>query len=157
MIPLFHLLVDPQILMSMLSCFLFFIQKSFIIKLGRLKFESFLNFIHVSSNIIYPIYKTIRIFCNRRKGMIQYLYMYIILYFIISTTMAHVDLLLFQANLIDAFSTWHNPLELAESKIKDEDKITIWRTTPISERQWREHARIAWDISPVLAVYLPAR
>lgn len=123
--------------------------------------------IHVSSNIIYPIYKTIRIFCNRRKGMIQYLYMYICSSFIvrfitsqvylISTTMAHVDRLLFQANLIDAFSTWHNPLELAESKIKDEDKITIWRTTPISERQWREHARIAWDISPVLAVYLPAR
>lgn len=99
--------------------------------------------------------------------MIQYLYMYICSSFIvrfirsqvylISTTMAHIDLLLFQANLIDAFSTWHNPLELAESKIKDEDKITIWRATPISERQWREHARIAWDISPVLAVYLPAR
>ncbi|XP_052714253.1 phosphatidylinositol 4-kinase alpha-like isoform X6 [Crassostrea angulata] len=66
-------------------------------------------------------------------------------------------ILLLLANLIDAFSTWHNPLELAESKIKDEDKITIWRATPISERQWREHARIAWDISPVLAVYLPAR
>ncbi|XP_078336365.1 phosphatidylinositol 4-kinase alpha-like [Crassostrea virginica] len=66
-------------------------------------------------------------------------------------------ILLLLANLIDAFSTWHNPLELAENKIKDEDKVALWRTSPISERQWREHARIAWDISPVLAVYLPAR
>ncbi|XP_062588022.1 phosphatidylinositol 4-kinase alpha-like isoform X3 [Saccostrea cucullata] len=66
-------------------------------------------------------------------------------------------ILLLLANLIDAFSTWNNPLELAENKIKDEDKVALWRTNPISERQWREYARIAWDISPVLAVYLPHR
>ncbi|XP_056020742.1 phosphatidylinositol 4-kinase alpha-like isoform X2 [Ostrea edulis] len=61
------------------------------------------------------------------------------------------------ANLIDTFNTWHNPLELTENKIKDEDKVALWRSALVSERQWRDIARIAWDISPVLAVYLPSR
>ena len=33
-----------------------------------------------------------------------------------------------------------------------------WRTQgDISERLWRDYARLAWDISPALSVYLPPR
>lgn len=89
--------------------------------------------------------------------MIQYLYNYVYLYFVILIIMVYVDIFLFQVNLIDVFSIWYNFLELVESKIKDEDKIIIWRTILIFERQWREYVRIVWDILFVLVVYLFVR
>ncbi|XP_046360282.2 phosphatidylinositol 4-kinase alpha-like isoform X1 [Haliotis rufescens] len=61
------------------------------------------------------------------------------------------------SSTVDALITHHNPLELPEMKIPDEEKITAWRMSPFTEKQWRETARIAWDISPALAVFLPSR
>ncbi|XP_041348000.1 phosphatidylinositol 4-kinase alpha-like [Gigantopelta aegis] len=58
---------------------------------------------------------------------------------------------------VEALITWHNPLEAPELKIPDEEKIIAWRANPVSEKQWREIARITWEISPILAVYLPSR
>ncbi|KAK3083088.1 hypothetical protein FSP39_013642 [Pinctada imbricata] len=66
-------------------------------------------------------------------------------------------ILILMASTIDTFITWHNPLEMEEKRIKDEDKIAIYRNQVFTERQMKEHARTAWDISPVLAVYLPSR
>ncbi|KAJ8312892.1 hypothetical protein KUTeg_010265 [Tegillarca granosa] len=53
--------------------------------------------------------------------------------------------------------TWHNPLEIQELKVPDEEKIALWRSQPLTEKQWKEIARMAWEISPTLAVYLPSR
>nr|KAG5713260.1 hypothetical protein BaRGS_007787 [Batillaria attramentaria] len=61
------------------------------------------------------------------------------------------------ANCIDSLITWHNPLENPEYRVPDEDKIAAWRANPMTEKQWREIAAFAWDISPTLAVGLPAR
>lgn len=61
------------------------------------------------------------------------------------------------ANTIDAFIMWHNPLELVEQKIPGEDLITQWRNQIVTEKHYRETARLAWDISPILGVYLPNR
>ena len=52
---------------------------------------------------------------------------------------------------------WHNPLELVEQKIPGEDLITQWRNQIVTEKHYRETARLAWDISPILGVYLPNR
>eukprot|EP00106_Octopus_bimaculoides_P007153 XP_014774595.1 PREDICTED: phosphatidylinositol 4-kinase alpha-like isoform X3 [Octopus bimaculoides] len=61
------------------------------------------------------------------------------------------------ANAIDAFITWHNPLELMEQRIPGEETITTWRNQIMTEKHYRETARLAWDISPILGVYLPNR
>ncbi|KAG1666136.1 Phosphatidylinositol 4-kinase alpha [Nymphon striatum] len=58
---------------------------------------------------------------------------------------------------IQFMMTWHNPLSLPERAILGEDTITAWFSQPISERMWRDNARLAWDISPALAVHLPSR
>jgi phosphatidylinositol 4-kinase len=47
-------------------------------------------------------------------------------------------------------------MELLELKVKDEEKAFAWNTV-ISEKQWRDYARLAWEISPVLAVFFPSR
>ncbi|KAL5017409.1 hypothetical protein ScPMuIL_006998 [Solemya velum] len=61
------------------------------------------------------------------------------------------------ANAIEMFITWHNPRDVPELKVPDSDKIEAYRSRQISEKLWRETARMAWDISPTLAVYLPSR
>ncbi|KAK6191311.1 hypothetical protein SNE40_003034 [Patella caerulea] len=61
------------------------------------------------------------------------------------------------AGAVDALITWHNPLEISELKVPDEDKIATWRSTPLTDKQWKELARLSWDISPILAVFLPSR
>lgn len=33
----------------------------------------------------------------------------------------------------------------------------MWRNKNVTEKQWQDYTRLAWDISPVLAVYLPER
>ena len=62
-----------------------------------------------------------------------------------------------QANCIDSLITWHNPLGNLELRVPDEDKIAAWRATNLTEKQWRETAAFAWEISPTLAVGLPSR
>ncbi|CAG2236207.1 PI4KA [Mytilus edulis] len=66
-------------------------------------------------------------------------------------------ILTFVASLIDSMITWHNPLDNPERKFPDDDKVTLWLNQPIIEKTWREHVRLSWDISPLLAVYLPLR
>ncbi|XP_053375288.1 phosphatidylinositol 4-kinase alpha-like [Mercenaria mercenaria] len=65
-------------------------------------------------------------------------------------------LLTLLASTIELFTTWHNPMELPELKVAEEEKAFIWNTG-ITERQWRDYARLAWEISPVLAVFFPSR
>ena len=38
-----------------------------------------------------------------------------------------------------------------------EENMAAFRAQPISEKQWHDHVRLAWDISPTLAVMLPER
>jgi len=63
----------------------------------------------------------------------------------------------FQANEVERLVTWYNPLSQSDLLIPGEDDIATWRTRNISEKQYRELARLAWDICPELAVFLPDR
>ena len=58
---------------------------------------------------------------------------------------------------IEMLMTWHNPTASPEAAIPGEESIAKWRNQPITERTWKETARLAWEISPTLAVYLPLR
>lgn len=58
---------------------------------------------------------------------------------------------------IEFFVTWHNPLSQPELQIKGEEMISNWRAQPISEKSWKDTVRLAWEISPTLAIYLPTR
>ena len=53
--------------------------------------------------------------------------------------------------------TWYNPLSQSELFIPGDEPIGAWRNKTVSEKQWRENARIAWEISPALAVFMPHR
>ncbi|XP_059147060.1 phosphatidylinositol 4-kinase alpha-like [Physella acuta] len=61
------------------------------------------------------------------------------------------------ANTIDTLITIHNPLELAEQKLQDEELIYTWARHNLTDRQWRDIANYSWELSPTLAVYLPFR
>lgn len=58
---------------------------------------------------------------------------------------------------IEFFITWHNPLSIPEHQIKGEEMISNWRAQPMSEKSWKDSVRLAWEISPTLAIYLPTR
>jgi phosphatidylinositol 4-kinase len=58
---------------------------------------------------------------------------------------------------IEFLVVWHNPTSRQELLIPGEDNIATWRAKNITEKQWQDYTRLAWDISPVLATYLPAR
>ncbi|CAG2119996.1 unnamed protein product, partial [Medioppia subpectinata] len=58
---------------------------------------------------------------------------------------------------IELLMTWHNPTAAPEAIIQGEETISKWRNQPITERTWKETARLAWEISPTLAVFLPCR
>lgn len=62
-----------------------------------------------------------------------------------------------QANEVERLVTWYNPLSLSDRTIPGEDTIATWRSQSITEKQYRELARQAWDTAPELAVFLPAR
>lgn len=64
------------------------------------------------------------------------------------------------ATEIEFLLAWHNPMSCPELHIPGEDTISAWRTQTTSqttERSTREMVKLAWDISPTLAVYLPHR
>ena len=61
------------------------------------------------------------------------------------------------ANEVERLTTWHNPLSQPELIIPGEETINAWRSQTIMEKQWRELVRLAWDIVPALAVFLPER
>nr|CAD7405817.1 unnamed protein product [Timema poppensis] len=58
---------------------------------------------------------------------------------------------------IEFLVIWHNPMVRIELQVPGEDNIAAWRVKTVTERVWRDHARLAWEISPALAVFLPAR
>ena len=62
-----------------------------------------------------------------------------------------------QAAEIERLLTWHNPQNRAELHMSGEENMAAWRAQPVSEKQWHDHVRLAWDISPTLAVRLPER
>ncbi|XP_065226540.1 phosphatidylinositol 4-kinase alpha isoform X2 [Planococcus citri] len=65
-----------------------------------------------------------------------------------------LDLLAVQ---IEFLTTWHNPISRPEIVIPGEDTIAAWKNKTMSEKTLRENTRLAWDISPSLAVFLPVR
>ncbi|XP_045770623.1 phosphatidylinositol 4-kinase alpha [Maniola jurtina] len=58
---------------------------------------------------------------------------------------------------IEFLVTWHNPHSRPEQAVPGEDNIATWRSKPNTERTWRDYTKLAWDISPTLAVFLPER
>ncbi|CAG9791305.1 unnamed protein product [Diatraea saccharalis] len=58
---------------------------------------------------------------------------------------------------IEFLVTWHNPHSRTEQAIPGEDNIATWRSKPNTEKTWRDYAKLAWDISPTLAIFLPER
>lgn len=50
-----------------------------------------------------------------------------------------------------------NPLQCTESKLPGEEAVDSWRSQPSNELKWRDFVRLAWDISPVLAVRMASR
>ena len=65
--------------------------------------------------------------------------------------------MIIQANELERLVTWYNPLSRSDLLIPGEDDIATWRSQNVSEKQYRELARLAWDISPELALFLPDR
>ncbi|KAG8287986.1 phosphatidylinositol 4-kinase alpha [Homalodisca vitripennis] len=58
---------------------------------------------------------------------------------------------------IEFLLIWHNPTSRPDLNFPGEDTIAAWKSKTVSERTLRDTARLAWDISPVLAVFLPDR
>lgn len=63
----------------------------------------------------------------------------------------------FQAVEIEFLLTWHNPSSRPDLIVANEENIAAWRNKTMTEKVWRDTARLAWDISPTLAVFLPRR
>lgn len=62
-----------------------------------------------------------------------------------------------QAVEIEFLVVWYNPSLRPELQIPGEDNIAAWRAKTTNDKQWQDYTRLAWDISPALAVYLPMR
>ena len=59
---------------------------------------------------------------------------------------------------IERLSTWHNPMARPELNFTGLESLVNWANqTVFTERIWRDLARLAWHISPDIAVFLPAR
>ena len=59
---------------------------------------------------------------------------------------------------IERLSTWHNPMARPELSFTGLESLVNWANqTVFTERIWRDLVRLAWHISPDIAVYLPAR
>lgn len=58
---------------------------------------------------------------------------------------------------IEFLIVWHNPTLRPELQMPGEENVAFWRAKTISDKQWHDYTRLAWDISPSLAVYLPTR
>lgn len=64
------------------------------------------------------------------------------------------------ATEIEFLLTWHNPMSQPELHIPGQDTVSAWRLQTLSqttERSIRELVKLAWEISPTLAVYIPHR
>ena len=59
---------------------------------------------------------------------------------------------------IDRLSTWHNPLARPELSFTGLESMVNWANqTVFTERIWRDLVRLAWHMSPDIAVFLPVR
>ncbi|KAK8766666.1 hypothetical protein V5799_006551 [Amblyomma americanum] len=58
---------------------------------------------------------------------------------------------------IEFLITWYNPLSTWERNITGEDAIATWRSQPVIDRSMKEVARLSWETSPCLAIYVPCR
>ncbi|KAI1292021.1 Phosphatidylinositol 4-kinase alpha [Halotydeus destructor] len=58
---------------------------------------------------------------------------------------------------IEFLITWHNPNNLMENHVPGEETISAWRSQQLTDRAWKDNTRLAWNISPTLAIYLPTR
>jgi hypothetical protein len=59
---------------------------------------------------------------------------------------------------IEFLSTWHNTAADPNLLFPGEDQLTKWSTqTTFTEKVWRDLVKLAWHISPSLAVHLCAR
>lgn len=68
-----------------------------------------------------------------------------------------VYLLSLQAVEVEFLLTWHNPLCRLDLQLPGETTITAWRSKSTSDNSLKEITRLAWSISPSLAVFLPER
>lgn len=57
---------------------------------------------------------------------------------------------------IEMLLVWANPGNRPDLIIPGEQSIAEWRAKSMNDR-WRDYTRLAWEISPVLAVFLPVR
>ncbi|XP_066584253.1 phosphatidylinositol 4-kinase alpha isoform X2 [Prorops nasuta] len=57
---------------------------------------------------------------------------------------------------IEMLLVWHNPSARPELALLGEANIAEWRAKAMNDK-WREYTRLAWEISPTLAVFLPIR
>lgn len=58
---------------------------------------------------------------------------------------------------IEFLISWYNPLNLSDLAIPGEETVLKWFNQPMNQRNLREIVRLAWNISPSLAVFLPCR
>ncbi|KAK3731385.1 hypothetical protein QZH41_020342 [Actinostola sp. cb2023] len=59
---------------------------------------------------------------------------------------------------VERLSTWYNSKAKTDLAFEGEDSLANWSNqTAFTERSWRELVRLAWQISPDIAVYLPSR
>ncbi|XP_031331988.1 phosphatidylinositol 4-kinase alpha isoform X2 [Photinus pyralis] len=58
---------------------------------------------------------------------------------------------------IEFLIVWYNPSSRAELMMPGTGNMAAWRAKTITDKQWQDYTRLAWDISPALAVYLPVR
>ncbi|XP_023247195.1 phosphatidylinositol 4-kinase alpha isoform X2 [Copidosoma floridanum] len=57
---------------------------------------------------------------------------------------------------IEMLLVWANPGGRQDLAVPGEQSIAEWRAKSMNDR-WRDYTRLAWEISPVLAVFLPVR
>ncbi|XP_015519648.1 phosphatidylinositol 4-kinase alpha isoform X1 [Neodiprion lecontei] len=58
---------------------------------------------------------------------------------------------------IELLLVWRNPGGRQDLAMAGENHIAEWRAKATNEKTWRDYTRLAWEISPVLAVFLPVR
>lgn len=62
-----------------------------------------------------------------------------------------------QAVEIEFLIIWHNPGAKPELMVPGEENIATWRSKPVTEKNSKDYIRLAWGISPILAVFVPER
>ncbi|XP_059170408.1 phosphatidylinositol 4-kinase alpha-like [Physella acuta] len=68
----------------------------------------------------------------------------------------HIILCL-MAGAIDTLTTVYNPLDLPGKKFPEETSVLRWWQENLIEKKWKDMTRVCWELSPILAVYLPFR